>query len=174
MSLRPALSLMARNNRYANAELGAAVIRLGAAGFNAPGTSFFPSIGATLNHILAIDLYYLDALEEGGVGRAAYLDFAHFADPAALVEAQQAADMRLIAFCDRLTESDLARTVPTDRGAPVPERIDALLLHLMLHDVHHRGQAHAMLAGTKVPPPQLDDFFLDHGRTEAARNALAL
>ena len=44
------------------------------------------------------------------------------------------------------------------------ERIDAMLAHLFQHQVHHRGQAHAMLAGTDVPPPQLDEFFLDFDR----------
>jgi uncharacterized damage-inducible protein DinB len=39
------------------------------------------------------------------------------------------------------------------------ERRDRLLLHLFQHQVHHRGQAHAMLAGTTVKPPQLDEFF---------------
>jgi uncharacterized damage-inducible protein DinB len=34
-----------------------------------------------------------------------------------------------------------------------------LLLHLFQHQVHHRGQAHAMLSATTVPPPQLDEFF---------------
>lgn len=99
-----------------------------------------------------------------------------FEDPALLAAAQEAADQRLIAFCDGLAEPDLARRVVTDRGerGRVEERVDALLLHLILHDVHHRGQAHAMLAGTPVPPPQLDDFFLDFGRTEPARRALAL
>ncbi len=54
--------------------------------------------------------------------------------------------------------------MPTDRGAPVPERIDRLLAHLFQHQIHHRGQAHAMLAGTTVAPPQLDEFFLDFDR----------
>jgi uncharacterized damage-inducible protein DinB len=31
-----------------------------------------------------------------------------------------------------------------------------------VHQIHHRGQAHAMLAGTSVAPPQLDEFFLDY------------
>jgi uncharacterized damage-inducible protein DinB len=39
------------------------------------------------------------------------------------------------------------------------ERADRLLLHLFQHDIHHRGQAHAMLSGTSVKPPQLDEFF---------------
>ena len=34
-----------------------------------------------------------------------------------------------------------------------------LLLHLYEHDIHHRGQAHAMLAGTNAAPPQLDEFY---------------
>jgi uncharacterized damage-inducible protein DinB len=34
-----------------------------------------------------------------------------------------------------------------------------LLAHLFQHQIHHRGQAHAMLAGTSVEPPQLDEFF---------------
>jgi len=39
------------------------------------------------------------------------------------------------------------------------ERADRLLLHLFQHQIHHRGQAHAMLSGTSAPPPQLDEFF---------------
>ena len=34
-----------------------------------------------------------------------------------------------------------------------------LLAHLFQHQIHHRGQVHAMLAGTTVAPPQLDEFF---------------
>ena len=32
-------------------------------------------------------------------------------------------------------------------------------MHLFQHQVHHRGQAHAMLSATSVKPPQLDEFF---------------
>ena len=79
---------------------------------------------------------------------------------------QAAADRRLIDFCDRLTAADLDRRVMVVRdpdGRPC-ERTDALLAHLFQHQIHHRGQAHAMLAGTAVPPPQLDEFFLDFDR----------
>lgn len=165
----------ARNNRYANAVLAAAWMELGDTGIWAKGVNFFPSIGATLNHILAIDRYYLDALEEGGKGRAVYAEFEQLQGPASLAAAQEAEDMRLIRFCDRLTDADCARTVPTDRpGGPVPERIGDLLPHLFAHDIHHRGQIHAMLSGTRVKPPQLDDFWLDHGRVAEAEAALAI
>ena len=39
------------------------------------------------------------------------------------------------------------------------ESIARLLAHLFQHQIHHRGQVHAMLAGTPVAPPQLDEFF---------------
>jgi len=37
--------------------------------------------------------------------------------------------------------------------------MDRLLLHLFQHQIHHRGQAHAMLSETRIAPPQLDEFF---------------
>ena len=39
------------------------------------------------------------------------------------------------------------------------ESLTRLLAHLFQHQIHHRGQAHAMLSGTPVAPPQLDEFF---------------
>jgi uncharacterized damage-inducible protein DinB len=157
---------MARNNRWSNDRLYRAVLALQPGEFDAPRTSFFPSIAQTLNHVLAVDLYYLDALEEGGRGPAAFEDFVAFSDPALLEVAQREWDGRLIAFCDGLGEDEIARRVITDRGAAglFPERIADLLAHLMLHDIHHRGQVHAMLSGTSVKPPQLDEFLLDFDR----------
>jgi uncharacterized damage-inducible protein DinB len=154
---------MARNNAWANHRLLTACVALGSAGFAAPRTGFFPSLRATLNHTLLVDRYYLDALEQGGLGRTVG-DLPEIGTPAALRTAQAAQDRHLIAFCDRLEASDLPRWIDTDRGRPVPERVDRLLAHLFQHQIHHRGQAHAMLAGTAVAPPQLDEFFLDYDR----------
>ena len=132
--------------------------------FDALRTGFFPSIKGTLNHILAVDRLYLDFLEEGGVGAAAFDDFEAFDEPEALAEAQNIADCRLIAFCDGLSAADFDRRVITDRGedGKIPEKIGDLLAHLFLHQIHHRGQVHAMLSGTSVKSPQLDEFLLDY------------
>ena len=46
-----------------------------------------------------------------------------------------------------------------------------LLAHLFEHQAHHRGQAHAMLSGTAVAPPQLDEFFCS-GPGDTARRAV--
>lgn len=169
---------MARNNLWSNDRLYRAVLALGPGEFAAPRASFFPSIAATLNHILAIDRYYLDALTEGGVGLAAFYDFVAHDDAATLARAQERQDRALIAFCDALPAGGCDRRVVTDRGAAgrFPERIGDLLAHLFAHQIHHRGQVHAMLSATTVAPPQLDEFFLDFDlplrRDEVARLGL--
>ena len=57
------------------------------------------------------------------------------------------------------------------RGGVESENATRLLAHLFQHQIHHRGQAHAMLAGTRVKPPQLDEFFLA-GEEELRRDEL--
>ncbi|MER8575692.1 DinB family protein [Mesorhizobium sp. M1338] len=164
MNLLDHLRRMAANNLWSSDRLYRAVLSLQPGEFGAVRTSFFPSIEATLNHILAVDLLYLDFLEEGGLGAAAHDDFVPFDEPRALFAAQTVADRRLIAFCDGLSEADLDRRVITDRrqDGMIPERIGDILAHVFLHDIHHRGQVHAMLSGTSVKPPQLDEFLLDY------------
>lgn len=155
---------MARNNRWSNDRLYRAMLALRPGEFEAVRTSFFPSIKETLNHIYEVDLFYFDALVEAGAGAAIFQRFVEFDDPAKLAGAQADLDNRLIAFCDGLAAADLDRRVPTERGEAgiVPERIGDLLAHLFLHQIHHRGQVHSMLAGTSVKPPPLDEFFLDY------------
>lgn len=170
MTGREILRLGARNNSWANGVLHAAVAQLTAEAFHAERSGFFPSIRETLNHILAIDLYYLDAIEEGGKGRAIFTEYEGREAAAPLAEAQAAADRRLIAFCDTMSDSDLDREVMTDRGhaGEIAERLGDLIPHLIQHQVHHRGQVHAMLSDAGVAPPQLDDFHLRYGRDPAA------
>ena len=155
---------MAANNLWSNNRLYRALMALKPGEFEAERTGFFPSIKATLNHVLSVDLYYLDMVEEGGVGLAIFDDWADFEIPAKLAAVQAETDRRLLSFCNELKKVDLDRRVPTDRGdnGMIPERIGDLLAHLFLHQIHHRGQVHAMLSGTSVKPPQLDEFLLDY------------
>ncbi len=156
----------ARNNAWSNYRLHQACLALPDGEFTAPRVSFFPSLQATLNHILAVDGYYIDALTNGGLGPKAFQDYFPYSSMPALAAAQAASDARLTAFCDGLNETHLAAMITTDRGSAgiFHERCDNLLSHLFQHQIHHRGQAHAMLSGTAVKPPQLDEYFLafDH------------
>jgi uncharacterized damage-inducible protein DinB len=154
------LRSMAYNNAWANHRLLSACAGLSQAEFEAPRTGFFPSIQATLNHILTIDWFYVDALEGGTLGPAAYAKEIPCPTVSELRAAQAPVDRRLIAFCCALDESGPDRIIRVHRETRVQtERADRLLLHLFQHDIHHRGQAHSMLSGTKVAPPQLDEFF---------------
>ncbi len=79
---------------------------------------------------------------------------------AELSDAQHAVDRRLIAACTALTDVELTWPIAVPRRAGIQqESATRLLAHLFQHQIHHRGQAHAMLAGTPVKPPQLDEFF---------------
>ncbi len=151
---------MARNNAWSNHRLHEACAQLSAADYAAKRTSFFPTIQWTLDHILVVDRLYLDALEGQPKPSDAYDDELRL-DFAALRAAQQAEDKRLIAFCEALTPERIGAEVTLLRGdGPKRDTVSAILPHLFAHQIHHRGQVHAMLAGTAVAPPQLDEFFL--------------
>lgn len=161
MSLVAHLQVQARANRLANRRLHEAMGALPAADFDAPRTGFFPSLAATLNHILAVDGYYLAALR-GEPGMAGLWDaFVPAAGLAELARRQAAMDEALIAHCESLTEATVLAIVEMDRGTRIDRAPAAqVLAHLHMHQTHHRGQAHAMLSGTAVAPPQLDEFLL--------------
>jgi len=163
------LLTMAYNNAWANHRLLQACARLSRAEFGAARTSFFPSIKATLNHILTVDWFYIDALEREFRGDVPHPNYGVFFEPeepfddcARLHEAQTLADRRLILYCAQQRDAELDRRVTIARrhGAQRDTRT-RLLAHLFEHQIHHRGQVHAMLAGTAVKPPQLDEFFLE-------------
>ena len=93
---------------------------------------------------------------------------------ATLYDAQRTSDRRLIDFCERQTEESLAEglVLPRPNRTPPPTSVASILAHLFQHQIHHRGQAHAMLRSTPVKPPQLDEFFLageEHLRRDELR-----
>ncbi len=152
---------LARNNRLANLRLHQACFQLSHDEFIAPRTSFFPTIRATLNHIYLVDLFYFDALKGGTLGYAAFARDEPYADMMALHQAQSLIDDELIAFVDTLQDVDLAAVAHVHREDRVQQdRCDDLLTHLFQHQTHHRGQVHAMLSGTSIKPPQLDEFIV--------------
>jgi uncharacterized damage-inducible protein DinB len=161
------LTAWACNNAWANHRLLGACAKLSQAEFVARRVSFFPSLKATLNHILTVDWYYVDAIERCLAGRPANADGAKFFDPeepfdtcADLWREQRLVDRRLVDACEAMSDADMERMVDVPRRAGVQqEAMHRLLAHLFQHAIHHRGQVHAMLAGTPVKPPQLDEFF---------------
>lgn len=152
---------LARANRLANHRLHAACLQLSDAEFMAPRTGFFPSLWATLNHILIVDWYYIAALRGEHDMRKAFESETPFARMPELASAQVTSDQRLIDWCDAADEAALDREIAMDRSKFVQrDRARHVLMHLLTHQIHHRGQVHAMLSGTRAAPPQLDEFLM--------------
>src|SRR5262249_16038093 len=72
-----------------------------------------------LNHILIIDRFYVDALEGGTLGPAAWVDPVPYPTVAELRPAQAAVDRRLIAWCEALDEASVDRIIHVHRGTCV-------------------------------------------------------
>jgi uncharacterized damage-inducible protein DinB len=162
----PIIVSFAENNAWANDRLYAACSALTQAELVAPRTSFFPTLRKTLSHNLIVDWFYVDCLEGGTLGYGAFEKDEPVDAFEPLREAQREVDMRLVRFCVALPDEgalDAKVSLPRPSGTKV-ETAGKVLLHLFQHQIHHRGQAHAMLAGTHVKPPQLDEFFLDEDR----------
>lgn len=170
MELQQYFVAQAYNNAWANHRLLKACGQLSVEELTAERVSFFPSIIHTLNHILTVDWLYISALEGDCIGSAAFepeIPFPAFAD---LDREQHVADHRLIDHCRHLGESGLAAEVRIPRATHIQvETAGRTLLHLFQHQIHHRGQVHAMLSGTRIRPPQLDEFFTADPAEQALR-----
>jgi uncharacterized damage-inducible protein DinB len=162
LTLARALAIQAHANRLANRRLQAALGNLSTSELHTRRTSFFPTLIGTLNHLLAVDLYYIAALHGEADMAQQYRRFAPHDELAPYVSVQERSDQRLIAFCDRLDDAGANAVVEMNRGEGKVQRDLAahVLAHLFMHQTHHRGQVHAMLSGTAVKPPQLDEFLM--------------
>jgi len=161
----------AYNNAWSNHRLHRACAGLSAADLAAERPSFFGSIIATLNHILIADWFYVSAFEGACMGPAAFVDHVPCPDLDELRAAQRDVDRRLIAVTEDATLTDPARIVTMTRaGGDQSERFDRAFLHLIQHQIHHRGQIHGMLSMTEVAPPQLDEFYASWDK-DATRRA---
>ncbi|MBB3658068.1 putative damage-inducible protein DinB [Rhizobium sp. BK650] len=153
---------LAYNNALANHRLLAACSALKPGEFEATRTNFFPSIKSTLNHILTVDWFYVDGLEDGTLGLRAFGIEEPFDDLRSLSAEQAKVDQRLVGVCETLTPERLVSIVEIQREGRIQrERMEDVLSHLFQHQTHHRGQVHAMLSGSSVAPPQLDEFIVD-------------
>jgi uncharacterized damage-inducible protein DinB len=168
------LRIQAHANRLANHRLHTAMQPLRAEELHAPRTGFFPTLAATLNHILAVDLYYIGVLHADPDPSGAWHRFQPATTLPELAARQAASDERLITWLMTAVDAALDEPVHMPRGNGPGGRIQTdraahMLQHLFMHQVHHRGQVHAMLSGTAVKPPQLDEFMMPseaHLRTE--------
>ena len=153
--------VQAQNNAWANHRLGAACTLLPRSELEKKRDSFFDTIIATLNHILIVDWLYVSTLEGKCIGLSAFDSRIPCTEIDHLIEKQRKIDRRLVSVCSDASTDLAARPVEMIRGDTIQtERFDRTFLHLIQHQIHHRGQVHSMISATSVAPPQLDEFYL--------------
>ena len=162
MELLAFLPTQVRANRLANHRLHGAIRVLSRDEYEAARTNFFPSLAKTLEHILAVDLYSLAALHGENGAERIWSEAPAGVPLEAVAAAPATCDQRFIDHVDALGAAMLEDVVAMERGERriQRERRCHVIAHLLNHQVHHRGQAHAMLAGTLSRPPQLDEFLM--------------
>ena len=161
MDLPAYLRIQAHANALSNCRLGAALCNMGDAEWQAARSGFFPSLALTLNHVLAVDLYYIGALHGDSGLRESFAAFRACDSAAEWRQRQLDSDLRLVARCNALDAVAVDAWIDLPRRDHVQhEQAGHVLAHLFNHQTHHRGQAHAMLSSTAVPPPQLDEFMM--------------
>lgn len=102
MDLPAYLRIQAHANALSNHRLAEALLQMDAADWQARRNSFFPSLAQTLNHILAVDHYYIGALHGEPRLREAYAAFQPCAEAGAWARRQRDSDQRLVVFCAAL------------------------------------------------------------------------
>ncbi len=162
--------LLAKFNRWANARLHAAAASLPPDEVAKDRGGFFGSIMGTLNHIYLVDLLYRDRIE-GRRSPFKGLDDILHATMSDLAPAQAAIDAYFLDYANGLNEADLAGEIVFTTLLDEPEewRVPRMvyLTNLTQHQVHHRGQAYALLnqAGVDVPSVGFIEYCMDeeHG-----------
>lgn len=167
---------MAAYNSEMNRRLYAAAGRLSDAERRRDRGAFFKSIHGTFNHLLWADSLWMSRFDGWEKPTVLQHDSGAFiAEFAALKQAREEADAKIEAFAARADDAWLARDqVWFSASAQRDLRMlrGPLLMHFFNHQVHHRGQAHALITAAGEATGDTD-IFLMPGVLEAAGIALS-
>lgn len=156
---------LAAYNRWANARLYEAALRMPEEAYRRPIGVFFGSLHGTLNHLLVADRIWLKRITGDGEAPAR-LDAILHTDRQALARARMAEDARIVDTVEGCDDARLAGQLryATTAGVAQEQPLADILRHVFNHHTHHRGQAHAccsILTGTE--PPSLDLIAFQRG-----------
>jgi uncharacterized damage-inducible protein DinB len=143
-------------NRWANRRIRAAAAALSAAERQRDLGSSFPSVQATLTHVLGAEWIWLERWN--GRSPAGFPADWDLADWAALERRWDDVERAQASFVGDLSEADLLRPVDyrTIDGTPYAAPLGQLLRHVVNHSTYHRGQVVTMLRQLGRPAPDTD------------------
>lgn len=119
----------------------------------------FPSLRATLQHLLAAEVVWLSRWEGHSLGEAP--DYTGMVDVGALSRMWNLFWGRQFSFLTALTDDELNRPIAirTRSGIETVQGLGETMIHVVNHSSYHRGQAASlvrMLGGI----PQATDYFI--------------
>jgi len=163
MSEKTQLILMAKYNQLMNQRIVKASENLSSDSLAADKGAFFKSVIGTLNHIMIGDIFWLKRFSTHPRGYVSLqslneikppegLDAILFNDLISFAEERFMLDHVIIEWCHELQESDLDKPLKyTNYKREIHhKRLGDLILHLFLHQVHHRGQVTTLLSQESI------------------------
>lgn len=147
-------------NRWANRRILAAAAGLSAEQLGRDLGSSFPSVLATLTHVLAAEWIWLERWNgRSPTGLPAW----DLSDRPALERRWNEVEQAQSYFVAALAEPDLERAVDyrTTDGTPYAAPLGQLLRHVVNHSTYHRGQVVTMLRqlGARAPSTDLVVYY---------------
>ena len=163
MSEKSQLMLMAEYNQLMNQRIIKASENMSSDSLSENKGAFFNSVIGTLNHILIGDCIWLKRFSThpsayislkslSEFKKPGGLDTILFSDLTSLKEERSILDNILIEWCGELKEEDLDKPLKYAdfKGDVHNKRFGDLILHVFLHQVHHRGQVTTLLSQENI------------------------
>jgi uncharacterized damage-inducible protein DinB len=140
MSALQSIRTLFEFNRWANERTLDAAAALPADAYERPLGGSFPSLRATLEHMLGAEITWLVRFQGDAAGRVT--DFSEYHDLAALRRLWDATWLEQQRFLDSLTDDALERPLAfrTRTGIEGAQPLVEVLRHVVNHATYHRGQ----------------------------------
>ena len=151
-------------NRWAHERMLEAAAAFDADDYAQSLTGSFPSLRATMEHMLATEVVWLSRCEGHSLGEAP--DYSGCSDAAALRSIWMSFWNRQFRFLRDMSEEDLGQLVAirTRGGIETAQMLSDTLIHVVNHSTYHRGQAASQIRELGSVPPGTDYFLYCLGR----------
>jgi len=163
LSEKSQLILMAKYNQLMNQRIFEASGKLSITILNEDKGAFFKSIIKTLNHIMIGDILWLKRFmkhpteytslkQVRGFLSAEKLDQILYDDISLFYKERKKLDKIIIEFCNELKEEDINNALSYEnlKKEKHCKNFGSLILHIFLHQIHHRGQVTTLLSQESI------------------------
>ena len=161
-------------NRWAQVRILEAADELGAEAYDAAAPCSFPSLRATLEHMLATEVVWLARWQGHSLGDTP--DYSGCRDAAGLHSIWRSFWRRQFRYLNDVSAEDLSQLIMirTRTGIETVQTLRDTAVHVTHHSAYHRGQAVGQIRQLGGNPPATDYFIYcltrDAGEPEAAIN----